>query len=134
MNVAQIRTKHWIVQRLSLIHILNSKLDIQNEKFDVQKNSLNELKNQINIQNDKFDELKSEIQEINKHCENTKVEFTNKLNQVETRLDDSIHKTDVKFNEVDSQISNFEKRINAVSYTHLDVYKRQPPIHTLLST
>ena len=59
-------------------------------------------------------------------------ECTDKINQVETKLNDSIQKTDVKFNEVDRQISNFEKRVNenkerliTVSYTHLDVYKRQ---------
>ena len=63
------------------------------------------------IQNHNFNELKNDIQEINRRCENTKVECTDKINQVETKLNDSIQKTDVKFTEIDSQIDRVEKQI-----------------------
>ena len=37
-------------------------------------------------------------------------------------------------NEIFGKTNNYEAPIVAVSYTHLDVYKRQVPIVTLVST
>ena len=90
------------------------KSEIHEQKLKCEGN-FNELKKQNN-------ELKNDINEINKRLENTNEIFTSNVNKLERNIE--------RMGEWRADIGKCKTSENngdiaAVSYTHLDVYKRQ---------
>ena len=94
-------------------------------KFNVLTNQNNELDMKFKVQNNKFNDLNNRFDEIN--IQNAK--FEDNINKRLNEMDEC-------FNTIKQQNFSFSERINEidthctnikepVSYTHLDVYKRQ---------
>ena len=81
-----------------MMSILLSQFDKMNCKLDKLSSDVSKVKSSLEEQNNKFDAKFDE----QKNC------FDDKLNEMNAKL-----------------IQQLDERINAVSYTHLDVYKRQ---------
>ena len=133
-----------ITAMMQLLLKIDCKCDKQNENFN---NFKTEIKNEITTQNvqiksdfhEKFDEIKREIKKrnnnLNKRCDIVIKKLDDKLIQIENQMVSNSDNLNNEFtgNKNDMILEKDDESImsdNAVSYTHLDVYKRQPMRYT----